>query len=168
VRVALYIIGAAFEILGIVLIASPDLVPGAVRAAGWTRRRWRPIENRIRRWLRLPPRTIFANIGLATEVSGASRISAVVSTGADTIEKQVEFLLRRDQETQKAVNAIHEQLGEIARAAESGLDTLRAEFTSHVAAEIATAQADYRAVRIGGTVALVIGLVLSTAGNLVG
>jgi hypothetical protein len=37
----LYALGAAAEFLGILLVAAPDIVPGATRAAHWLRRRRR-------------------------------------------------------------------------------------------------------------------------------
>lgn len=166
-REVLYAIGALAEFLGILLVASPDLVPGAVRAAGWTRRRWRLIENRIRRALRLPGRSTTVSISAALSAAGALSVSAVVGSSAETVEGKVEFLLRRDRDTQQAVNDIRLRLEEIEQAAARGLDDLRNELRAHVAAAISESQADFRAARFAGTAALAIGLGLATAGNFV-
>jgi len=47
------------------------------------------------------------------------------------------------------------------------LDELRRELQAHVGTELAAAEADHRAARIAGTVALAIGLVLATTANFV-
>jgi hypothetical protein len=45
------------------------------------------------------------------------------------------------------------------------LKALHAELETHVAEELIAARADYKTARIGGTVALVVGLALTTLGN---
>ncbi len=52
----LALFGALFEFGGILLIAAPDVLPGARRFGLWLDRRWRSVEDGIRRWLRLRPR----------------------------------------------------------------------------------------------------------------
>jgi hypothetical protein len=58
VKDALHIIGAAIELLGIIVVASPDLLPGALRFSRWIRLSWRRLETRIRRVLHISPRVI--------------------------------------------------------------------------------------------------------------
>ena len=55
-KASLYIVGAVVELSGILLVASPDLVPGALRFAAWARPRLRRIENGVRRLFRTRPR----------------------------------------------------------------------------------------------------------------
>jgi hypothetical protein len=73
----LYALGAAAEFLGILLVAAPDVVPGATRAAGWLRRRWRGIG------------------AAAGNVPLAGPVSAIVSASAQTTEEKLEYLVRR-------------------------------------------------------------------------
>jgi hypothetical protein len=163
---ALYVVGAAIEALGIVLVASPDLVPGAVRFAGWLRPRLRAIEHRVRSLLRLPV-SVTLHLSPATAKAGGSlTLSALtaVRDGATLVEK-VEFLLGRDREAQEARNELSERVAAIGADAPRRLAQLRVELEAHVADELAAKQADYRAVRIGGTVALVVGLGLATWAN---
>src|SRR6266498_2277867 len=68
---ALYAIGAASELLGIGLVAAPDLVPGARRFSRWLGPRWRTIENRLRRRLHLPLRSITHSVEMTGTVVAA-------------------------------------------------------------------------------------------------
>jgi hypothetical protein len=47
------------------------------------------------------------------------------------------------------------------------LDELRGELKSHVENQLTISRADYKLARIGGTIALAIGLTLTTTGNFV-
>jgi hypothetical protein len=167
VKVALYVVGGVFELFGIMLLAAPDLLPGARRLSEWIRRREQGIENRVRRLLRLQPRvrTHYATFHATVEARG--RVSAAVSTGATVVEDQVAFLLRRDGETQQALNVIHDRLTTVEEDSPRRLAELRGEVETHIEERIAVAEAAFRPVRIIGTCALTIGLALSTAGNVV-
>jgi hypothetical protein len=165
VKAALYIVGALFELGGIVLIAAPDLVPGALRLAGRANRRWRPIENRIRRVLRLRPRRYVGSATLTGGIEFAGRISAVKGTSATTLEEKVEYLLRRDEEAQRATNEIRDAVADVRVEVARTLDELRDELRAHVAREITASDGAYRTARIAGTIALSLGLLLATLGN---
>lgn len=168
VRATLYIVGAVFELGGIVLVGSPDLIPGAVRAAAWIRTRWRPIENRLRRLLRLRGRPIVVQVSAAGSVGLAGSVTLRKSASAEaTLEQKVAFLLQRDQEAQRDVSELAQRVAAIEADASRRLDELRGEMKEHVARELTTAIEDYRAARIGGAVALAIGLALTTTGNFV-
>jgi hypothetical protein len=166
-QAALYILGALCELLGIVLIAAPDLVPGAVRASRWTRLHWRRIENRIRRLLGLPLRSIVHTVGMADTIEIAGRIAATKSTSALTIDEKVEFLLRRDQEAQRDVNDLRGSVADLEAETSRRLDEFRDELKTYVDNELVASEADYKIARIGGTIALAIGLTLTTIGNFV-
>jgi hypothetical protein len=167
VKPTFYIVGALCEMLGIILVATPDLVPGAVRLAHWMRVHWRPTENQIRRLLGLPLRSIVHTVGMAGTIELAGRISAIKSTGAATIEEKVEFLLRRDQEAQRDVNDLRGRVEDLEAETSRKLGELRDELMTRVADARTAAQADYRTARIGGTITLAIGLALTTIGNFV-
>lgn len=167
-RETLFIVGAAVELLGIVLVASPDLVPGAVRLARWTRPRWRPIENRVRRFVGLTPRGRV--VELSATISGAGRVSASGVVGRDpntSIESKVEYLLRRDQASQEAANRLTQRVEALEAESAKRIDDLRREIDARIVREIEEAQEDYRRARIGGTFALAIGLALVTFANFV-
>jgi hypothetical protein len=158
----LFGLGAFFQFSGVILVASPDLVPGARRASDWARQHWRPIENAIRRALRLPPRrrNYYLDAGAGTITLSAGRVSAIAGTSATSIEDQVAFLLRRDRDTQEAINRLAERDDEIAESLRTEVAAAREDLTRHVSTAITAALAEYRPVRIGGVAALVIGLVL--------
>lgn len=165
---AFYAVGAVFEFIGIVTIAAPDFFPYALRLGAWSRRRILAVIDLLRRLIGKPRHQVIqvGGIASAATVGGASLIKSV--NPAATLEERVEFLLARDQEAQRDMNDLQARVGGMERESPERLDTLRAELQSHVASEIAEADADYRAARVWGAVALAIGLGLSTAGNFIG
>jgi hypothetical protein len=167
VKPTLYATAAALELLGILLIAAPDFVPGALRLAGWGRVRWRRVENRVRRALGLPLRTVVHTATVEGTITVAGSLSGIVDVNPSaTIDEKVEFLIRRNRESQQAVNALSERLADLERESRRLLDELRDELTGHVAQALTEAQADYRATRVWGAAILVLGVLLSTWGNL--
>jgi len=167
---ALYAIGAASELLGIGLVAAPDLVPGARRFSRWLGPRWRTIENRLRRRLHLPLRSITHSVEMTGTVGASGSLSAVVSIGtaATTLEEQVAFLLRRNEEAQKEVNAVVERVAAIEQDLPRRLDELREGFETRLESELAAALTEYRPARIIGAGLVALGLGLATAGNFLG
>jgi hypothetical protein len=168
VRVTLYVLGAAFELLGILMLAAPDFVPGAIRIARWTLVRWRPFENRIRQLLHLPGRGVVVTAGAAGGLALTGRASGVTSIDSEaTLHRKVEFLLQRDQEAQRAENRLAEQVADLEAELARHLGELRGAMEAHVARELTSAQKEYRLARIGGTLALIIGLAVTAGANFV-
>lgn len=168
-RATLYILGAAFELFGIILVASPDLVPGARRFSRWIAPRWRRFENRLRRLLRLPGRNIVVDAGAATLVLSAGSVSAVTSVNDEaTLERKVDFLLRRDQEAQRQTNELAQRLSSMESELVRRHDELRGQMEEHVSTKLDAAFSEYRAARVIGTGLLAIGLTLTTIGSFVG
>jgi hypothetical protein len=167
VKATLYTLGALFELAGIVAVASPDLVPGAVRFAAWLRVRLRRAVDRLRRFIGRPrPQVI--EVGLAGAVATAGSLSFSKSVNANAnLEQQVAFLLHRDQEAQRDVNALAKRVTEVEQGAPRRLAELRAEMEAHVEHKLTAAQADFRAARVLGAFALAIGLALTTIANFV-
>lgn len=162
----LFILGALLQFLGIGLIAAPDLVPFGLRAAGWSRRRWRVLENYVRPLVGLRPREIVVH-GAAT-ITGTARIRAarVVETDAEELEGQVAFLLRRDRDSQLLMNRLLERISVLETVTERGFADLQDELKDHVTDSLAAAQADDRWTRVGGAIALAMGLALTTWASL--
>jgi hypothetical protein len=166
-RTVLLVIGAFVELLGILLVASPDLVPWALRFAGWIRPRWRRFENRLRRLLRLPHRGITHEVSLSAAIATGGRVSGVVDFNREApLEEQVAFLLRRNVESQNETNALAARIAALEEETPGRLEALRAELEAHVSRSVATAKEDYRTARVMGVLVLVLGLVLTTLANL--
>jgi hypothetical protein len=166
---ALYASGAFVELVGIGLIAAPDLVPGARRLSRWITPRWRTLENRLRRRLRLRPRSVVHTAGAAGTIEMAGSVSAMKSVDPTaTLGEKVDFLLRRDQEAQEQANAQAERVATLERESEKKLAKLREQMQTHVSTELAPASAEYRPARIIGALAVAIGLGLATGGNFLG
>jgi hypothetical protein len=162
---ALYVIGAAAEFAGILLVASPDLVPGARRLSQWLSRSLGPTWNRVRRWLRLPPRTYYIHAKAGT-ISVSGSIAGVKKSNPEgTPEQQIAFLLQRDQEAQEAHNLLEARVSAIERESPRQLQELRGEVEQHFGTELDRARAEYRAARVVGTMLVAIGLGFATAGN---
>jgi hypothetical protein len=166
VRTAFYIFGAVAELIGIVLVAAPDLVPGAVRVAGWARRRSRKIGNQLRRRIGLKPKSTAHGVEVTATARTSATVSAVKSSGAATLEAKVEFLLTRDQEAQRDVNLLGERVDRLESALSRELTSLQHHIEGRIGERLAAAQADYRAARVVGAVSLVVGLALGTSANL--
>jgi hypothetical protein len=164
---ALYVSGATVEFVGIVLAASPDLVPQGRRLSAWIGAR---VQRAISRALRLigRPRVKTAHLGLASEVNLADSMSAVKSVAPDaTLERKVQFLLTRDQEAQRDVNDLRDRLAAVERRLRAGLDAVREETRTHVAGELERAHAEYLPLRLLGVFLIVVGLTCATLANFV-
>jgi hypothetical protein len=164
-----YAAGAFSEFVGIALVASPDLVPGARRLSRGVAPWLRTFENGVRRLLRLPGRNVVVTVGAAGSLGLTGSVSAVKSVAEDaTLERRVDFLLQRDQEAQKQANAQAERIATLERESAKKLAEAREQMETHVSSELVAASAEYRPARIIGALAVLIGLGLATAGNFLG
>ncbi len=164
----LFVGGAISEFAGIVMIAFPDLLPGTRRLSAWLERRARIVANRIRRLLGLPPRRHEVAGSASLTGSGRVRGSGVVGIGLGaTIEQKVDFLLRRDQASQEAVNRLARRMEDLEERLARDLEGLCEQMEGHVERKLTIAAEQYRALRVAGTAALAFGLVCVTTANFV-
>ena len=73
-QTALLIVGAVSEFIGIVLIAFPDLLAGALRLSAWLARAARKIEKRVRCLVRLPGRNHVVALSSGLSGFGGKRV----------------------------------------------------------------------------------------------
>jgi hypothetical protein len=160
----LFIAGVFTEFVGIVLLGFPDLLPGARRLSGWLRRQ----ENRVRRLVGLPTRrgVVYAKSGTLTVGVGASS-AGMVSTSATTLEGKVEYLMRRDQDSQRAENALAARVNRLEAESPQQIAKAQRQMEQHVAAKLADARAEYHELRVAGTGALALGLILVTVATFI-
>jgi hypothetical protein len=90
------------------------------------------------------------------------------AAGQGTLEEKVEFLLTRDQEAQRDINALRARIEDFEeessrQLAESGR-VIEASFEQ----KLRTALEEYRPLRIFGVIALVVGLACATLANFIG
>lgn len=90
-HIALYILGAVFEFVGIVVIAAPDFFPFARRVA----RGLQAVTSRIRRLIGRPRHRVI-EVGTIGVTSTMGALGLVKTSAAGTIEEKVAFLLRRE------------------------------------------------------------------------
>ncbi len=177
-RTTLYVSGAVIEFVGIMLVSSTDVVPMAGSFASWCGRELRSAESAILRWVRSVkeaisqrpsaeprPRPAFIEGSAAASSSATAEITTRLGLG--TADEKLERLLPQFREAQREVRHLAARLDDVQRAHNAAREALRAEFEGKIEARIATAAAQARAARFLGAMLLVIGLGLSTAGNLV-
>jgi hypothetical protein len=166
-RGLLYIAGAVIEVIGIVLVGSPDLFPQARRLSNWTARQYWRVANRLLRLIGRPRHvTVQASAGGAVALGGS--IMAVVSVSPEaTLEEKVAFLLRRDLETQRGMDRLLGSLTNLERDTTARLESARSELEGHVTEALVASHAAYLPLRIAGVGVILIGLGLATTGNFV-
>jgi hypothetical protein len=163
---ALLVIGSVLQFGGIVALGFPDVRPGTLRLSRWLGRQWRRAANRLRRLVGRKPQEVVVTAGGALGVGVALGGTAIVSTGAPTLEGKVEYLLRRDEDVQRRMTELTVRLDRLEAESPERLAELRSEMETHVAHELSTALEAYRPLRVAGTIALVIGLACVTAATL--
>jgi len=146
VKATFYIVGAVVEFGGILLVASPDLVPFADRLAAWSRPRVRAVKKR----LGLGTRSDVHGYHASDSVTVSDRASAAVSSGATTLEGKVEFLLRRDADAQHHMNKLVERVMDLEERVTGETDTLRQHAEGRIETRIEETQWEYRVVRWWG------------------
>lgn len=105
---------------------------------------------------------------MAGEVDVAGSFAPIVSVNPDaTPEEKIEFLLRQDQERQRDVNELRERVQMLERESSKRLAELGSRMERYVVEALAEAASSYRPVRVIGSIALAIGLGLTSAGNFV-
>jgi hypothetical protein len=161
----LYIAGALCELLGIVAIAAPDLVPGLTRLGRWLEHWQRRCSNALRKRLGRPLHHMTHASAVEGHLGVTSSASATVSTGAPTIAAKVDFLLRRDQETQGRLNETEARLRTLEQQLQLEVERVRVDAAHDLAREIRLADIANRGSRLVGAAALAVGLGLSTWGN---
>jgi hypothetical protein len=166
VRAGLFIVGAAFELLGIVLIGSPDLVPlqrrvtAAIRS-GASRATWWLLRHFGRR-----RHVVGAGSGVIA-VAGMSARGIVGIREDASLEEKVAFLLRREKITQNRISDLTEGLSSLREQLHERAGELQATMEEHVAAELDAVRREYRDARVAGIALLTLGLVCVTLANFV-
>jgi hypothetical protein len=168
VKVSFYLAGAALEGFGIILLGLPDIIPYRERLSVWLTGRYRRGMNRLRLLIRRPRTQVVVPLGIPSEESVALGASVVKRVGAGmSLEEQVALLREHDQETQEGLNDLRGRLDALTSGTLKRFEETRAEMEDHVSVALASAFARYRPIRVVGAVLLLVGLGLSTAGNLV-
>ena len=164
---SLVVAGGVLEFAGIILVASPDLIPYATEASRWLRDAYRRTLNRALRMIGRP-RDLVLDVFPAGAIASAGRISAIKFVGEDaTLERKLAFLLQRDQEAQQAENRLTERLDDLGQGTAERLGEVRSELKDHFAEKLAEELTRYRPLRVGGTVLLFMGLGCTVAASFV-
>jgi hypothetical protein len=172
-RTWLVTLGAWNELLGVLLVASPELIPriqrlirvlsrfvsvGARRIAAY-------VTDLLRR--RPPSQTVSISPAVETDTAGKSLVFKSAIHGSD-LAQQVEFLLRRTSEHERRLDLIEPELGRIREEIRTTSHEVRDELRRDQEA-LERRLADKRiALRLLGLLYVVLGLVLGWGGNLVG
>src|SRR3954452_22207691 len=137
-------------------VAWPDLLPYGERLSAWLGRASQGVHQRtadlMRRLGRRPRRPIVEAPAVAPTLAEESVMSRAYVRPEATYEEKIGYLLERDQDVQEMFDSLSAQLAE-------RFGEVRTELKVHVATELGR----YRALRIGGTVALGLALACTIA-----
>lgn len=162
-------VGAILEWLGIMLVGSPDLVPLSKRFSRWGRQKAQAVTRGAERLFRRRKHAhVVGAVSAGGSIAMTGHASVFHSLPADaTIEQKVDFLMRRDQQSQTVNDALSRRLEELGAESETGLRGLRAELETLIDKNLGELKREYFLAKLVGVAALVVGLGLTTAGNFV-
>jgi hypothetical protein len=157
--------GAANELIGVLMIASPELLPilaNAVgRFAGFLRRMGARLVERARRFLHLPK---VVRVGLADTLNiGGSIDTRVTRKRPETLDEAVDMLLRHDAE----LHEHQKQLNRFPAQWQADIEEAQHQAEGFTREEVKRLADRRLALRLLGLGFVVLGLLLSTVGNLV-
>ena len=161
-RAALYIAGAIFELFGIVLVASPDLFPQAARVSRWIADRSGELRDALLQMIgrgKLQTHPVGASVAMPYDIEGWTK-SPVPDA---TLEENVGYLLERVEAIQHVLTAFGGRIAVLERDLPRRVSAVRSEMDARLRAALSA----YLPLRLVGIAALILGLALSTAGNLV-
>jgi hypothetical protein len=165
-KVVLYVSGGVLEIVGIFLVAAPDLAPFARAAREGAIRGGRRALDRLRALVRRPRHRVVhvADAGGAVAMGGS--VSALLSVSPDASdEEKFAYLVERARDSQRRLNELEKRHGEQAAEFNRRLEASREATEKHVSGEIRRALDVHRPLRLVGIGFLVLGALLLNAGN---
>ena len=153
----LLVIGAVAELVGIIMVAWPDLIPYREPLTRWMV----GVAAAIRRRIRRPsPKVVEARVGVGGAVAVGGHVVGMKGPPPDAMTEQlVAHLLRRDRETQQALDALDVRLKDLRDEFDQREAALDAALTARFRAELNEALTRDRPLRALGAVVLAAGLV---------
>jgi hypothetical protein len=152
----LFIVAGVLEFTGIMAVAWPDFLPYGERLSAWLGRAYRSAYQRtadLMRQFSRRPRGVIVQAPAATLTLAGRGVTGRATVPPDaTYDEKVGYLLKRDQDVQAMFDSLSARM-------EERLGEVRTELKVHVASEMGR----YRALRIGGTVALGLALACTIA-----
>jgi len=169
--VALYVSGGAVELVGIVLVASPDVFPVVAAARRGARSLGATVRTRVARWvqrlLRRPGTVYIETIPSSTRVHDLS-LEEVIGIGDDLpLERKVELLIGHDVEAQERLNKIERRVTEEVKARADSIASTQREIEDRMTRRMHALLDTHKRLRLIGTALVIGGAVLLNAGNFV-
>jgi hypothetical protein len=168
----LVVLAAVNELYGIVLIASPDLLPHVQRAHLYLRERMRRLKRwivqRAKRLLRRPvSERVSAGGAMAGGIAPTGHVAFLVKPSEHaTVDELLAWLVRRDQETHEQLNALERELREHPGRWKNDIEAARRDIRDEHLALERRIKDDRLRLRYLGLAFLALGLILALAGNL--
>jgi hypothetical protein len=165
----------ALELWGVVLVAWPELAPLLQRlrtVVARLRDAATVLARRAINWVRLKvgrprPHTVSVSPGGISAAGGVGARGVIsVSPGATDAVK-IEYLLRQDRKTQDRFSDVEEKLGELPERWQADIEAAAGTLRQEHKESLTELRREHLTQRLGGVAFLVIGLVLSTWGNLI-
>jgi hypothetical protein len=159
-RTTLVLVGGGLELLGIVLVAAPELFPLAGRAGRSVLRYLVQVTRQL--GFRRGPQTVKLTFGASVEMGG--RLSLVTTSPDDApVDQQLAHLRAEAKRSQERLNALEEAVDDQPA---KWREDIR-ELETAVDAKVQAAQDTYLGVRIAGILCLLVGVPIATAANLI-
>jgi hypothetical protein len=166
-------VGFCNELVGVLMVASPELLPRIESAARWAGAASRSVGAKLvvflHRLFRVA-RDVHVLLGAATGVAtvGSLDVRGQVGPPAEaTTEEKVAWLIERERLTQDKLQTIEKELRDLPGRWQADIDVARQELEG-LSRELVRRVADARIrLRLLGLLYVVIGLVFSLAGNVV-
>lgn len=164
-----YLAGAGAEFVGIILVASPDLFPEARRLSRWIEPRLRRVENSLRRLVGLPARRRVVYGSAAGAIGFGGSAEGIVGFNPDaTLDEKVEFLLRRNEQSQREANVLTRRIDALQHETAEQLAHSQRDMEALIETRLEAERESYRPLRLLGVFALAIGLGIVTIANFAG
>jgi hypothetical protein len=161
------------ELFGVLLVASPELLPRAKRALVWIRSGWNRIKKgcrllleRIKRLLGKEPPPKHVELKLS-DVGGTSDAAlALHAPPAGDLGEKVDFLIRRDRANQERFQALEQRIGALPAKWQGEMQARSRELQVGFEEALRELEDRHISARLLGLSLLIVGIILNTWGNL--
>ena len=165
-RESLLLIGGLFEIFGLLLVASPEIVRAAAHVNDARRIWWGRLARLTRRLLRQPTTRIVQLASMQIESRGTLTAKLTVRHGGH-LESKVRRLSDEVEALRSGLDDLGIELAQSTSSQEATQIAIRDELRKEQRRTAQEIRDDHLGLRIPGVLLIVVGVLLATAGNLV-
>jgi hypothetical protein len=168
VKIVLVVPGGTLDVIGIVLVALPELEPRARRARQRVGRVMARVRGQVFALLRIRRNVTIHVDSVVGTASMVGRVSGIVGVGHDAdLERKLAFLVEQATQTQDRLNALEHKLDDIPGEWRRDLDQTKGELEELLRQTIDATRETYIRERLLGIACLATGSVLLSISNLI-